>query len=104
MVELIDIIEEFKADDEQRELLIKIDRLRKLSRIRCIRNVPFNNTRDGLRLIFRFYRETKELQFMLHDRMYWASLPQKNVGEAQSIIADLSEYIQKEKAKGTKFI
>ena len=104
MVELIDIIEEFEVDDEQRELLIKIDRLRKLSKIRAIRNIPFNNTRDGLRLIFRFYRETKELQFRLHDRMYWASLPGKNVGEMQSIISELSEYIQKEKAKGAKFI
>lgn len=104
MVELIDIIDEFKADDEQRELLIKIDRLRKLSRLRGIRNIPFNNTRDALRLILRFYRETKELQFRLHDRMYWASVPCKNVGEMQSIIADLSAYIQKEKAKGTKFI
>ena len=104
MVELIDIIDEFKADDEQRELVIKIDRLRKLSRLRAIRQIPFKNTSDGLRLIFRFYRETKELQFRLHDRMYWASLPQKHVGEMQAIIASLSEYIQKEKAKGTKFI
>ena len=104
MVELIDIIDEFKADDEQRELLIKINKLRKLSRVKGIRNIPFNNTRDALRLIFRFYRETKELQFRLHDRLYGASLPQKNVGEMQSIISELSAYIQKEKAKGTKFI
>ena len=71
MVELIDIIDEFKADDEQRELLIKIDRLRKLSRLRAIRNIPFKNTRDALRLILRFYAVMVPPVFVCKNRVFF---------------------------------
>lgn len=99
MSEIKEKIDTLIATDYERELLLKIDDVIRVTKLKFLKNIKVGDTKKAGSVLLRYDRQLRELVLV----KYPNSIIKKHISILKPLAIELHKYISDEMAKGTSF-